>query len=100
MDEECLVEPFEKAVTVQQIRDADRTILSIGGMDCPNCATRIHNSLLAVDGVYRADVYLEFALADVFYDRGMVSAEILQEAVRRASHSSPHNYYALVIVAD
>jgi copper chaperone CopZ len=97
MDENCHVEPVEKAVTVQQIRAADRAILSVGGMGCPNCAMRIHNSLVAVDGVYRADVYLEFGAADVFYDGRLVSTDILTEAVRRAGNDDHHAYHAVLI---
>ncbi len=100
MDTECRVEPVEKAVTIQQIQDANRAILSVGGMGCPNCAMRIHNSLIAVQGVYRADVYLEYALADVFYDSQVVSTEVLTAAVRRAGNGGGHDYYALVIAAD
>ncbi len=100
MDENCYVPPLDKAVTIQQIQAADRAILSVGGMACPNCAMRVHNSLIALDGVYRADVYLEFALADIFYDSQRVCTETLKEAVQRAGQAVHHNYYALVIAAD
>ncbi len=100
MDQNCYVEPVDKAVTIQQIQSADRAILSIGGMACPNCAMRVHNSLIAVEGVYRADVYLEFAAADIFYDRRIVSIETLTEAVRCAGDGGQHNYYGLLIAAD
>ena len=100
MHENCHVEPVEKAVTVQQIRDADRALLSVGGMGCSNCAMRVHNGLLALDGVYRADVYLNLALAEVYYDSRRVSTNILTEAVRRAGTDARHEYNALVISAE
>ena len=100
MDENCHVEPVEKAVTVQQIRAADRALLSVGGMGCPNCAMRVHNGLLAVDGVYKADVYLNISLAEVYYDSRKVSTAILMEAVRRAGENANHDYQALVIATD
>lgn len=100
MDENCHVEPVEKAVTLQQIQAANRAILSIGGMGCPSCAIRVRNSLIAVEGVYRADVYLEYNVADVSYDRRAVSTNALTEAVRRAGSDGQHDYFALVIAAD
>ncbi len=100
MDEQCHVEPIEKAVTVQQIRDSDRVLLSIGGMGCSNCALRIRNGLVAVDGVYRADVYLNIALAEVYYDSRKVSVDALKEAVHRAGDESRHEYHALVIATE
>ena len=100
MQETCHVEPVEKAVTVQQIRDADRALLSIGGMGCPNCAMRVHNGLIAVDGVYRADVYLNLALAEVYYDSRKLSIDTLLEAVQRAGNDRQHEYHALVIATE
>ena len=100
MDEDCHVEPLEKAVTLQQIQAASRAILSIGGMGCPNCAMRVHNSLVAVNGVYRADVYLKIGLAEVYYDRNKVSADVLTQVVQHAGTAVRHDYHALVIAAD
>ena len=87
-------------MTVQQIRDADRVLLSIGGMGCSNCAMRVRNALSALDGVYRADVYLNIALAEVYYESRKVSITSLQEAVYRAGNESRHEYHALVIATE
>src|SRR5512138_1437439 len=100
MDDKCYVKPVEKAVTLEQIQTADRAILSVGGMGCLDCAMRVHNSLVAVDGVYRADVYVELAAADIFFDGRMVSLDVLKEAVRRAGNDGQHEYFAQVILAD
>lgn len=100
MQDNCHVEPVEKAVTVQQIRDADRALLSIGGMGCSNCALRVRNGLTAVDGVYRVDVYLNLALAEVFYDSRRISTNVLTEAVHRAGNDGHHDYHALVIASE
>lgn len=100
MDENCHVEPVEKAVTVQEIEEADRAFLAVGGMGCPNCAARVHNGLLALDGVYRADVSLEFAMADVLYDSQKISTDALIEAVRRAGNDGQHEYHAALIVEE
>ncbi len=100
MDENCHVDPVEKAVTVQQIRAASRALLTIGGMACPNCAMRVHNGLLAVDGVYRADVYLNISLAEVYYDERKASDADLVQAVQLAGNDTHHDYHAVVISAE
>ncbi len=97
MNENCHVEPVEKAVTAEQVHNADRALLSIGGMGCSNCAMRVCNGLIAVDGVYRADVYLNMGMAEVLYDSTKLSAEALTEAVRQAGNDGHHEYHALVI---
>lgn len=100
MDEQCHVEPVKKAVAVQQIRDADRALLSISGMGCSNCALRVRNGLLALDGVYRAGVYLNIDLAEVYYDKRRISMDALKEAVYRAGNDGRHEYQALVIAVE
>lgn len=100
MQANCHVEPVDKAVTVQQIRDSDRVLLSIGGMGCSNCAMRVHNRLIALDGVYRADVYLNLALAEVYYDSRKLSTDVITEAVHQAGDDRQHEYYALVIATE
>ena len=97
MDENSHVDPLEKAATAQELQAADRAYLAVGGMGCPNCAMRVHNGLLALDGVYRADIFLEFAMADVLYDSQRVSTEALIEAVRRAGNDGHHEYHAMLI---
>ncbi len=100
MEESCHVQPVEKAYTLQQVRDADRILLSIGGMGCSSCAMRVHNGLIAMDGVYRADVYLNLALAEVYYDGARLSAQVLIEAVSQAGNDGRHEYHAMVIANE
>jgi copper chaperone CopZ len=100
MDANCHVEPVEKAITIQQLRDADRALLSVGGMGCSNCAKRVRNSLTVLDGVYRADVYLNIALAEIYYDSRKLSTNALIDAVHRAGADGQHEYNAMLIAAD
>ncbi|MCZ2076985.1 MAG: hypothetical protein DCC59_06320 [Chloroflexi bacterium] len=69
-------------------------------MGCPNCATRVRNSLLSLDGVYGVDVYLNMAMAEVSYDRRRVSGEALMNAVARAGNDGRHEYRAQLISAE
>ena len=101
MDENCHVEPIYKdAVSADALRNADSATLAIWGMGCPNCATRVRNSLLSLEGVYGVDVYLNMALAEVRYDSQNVSVNVLVEAVARAGNDGRHEYRAQLLAAE
>lgn len=97
MDENCYVEPIYKSASADQIRNADNALLAVWGMGCENCATRVRNSLLALEGVYGVDIYLNMALAEVRYDSQKISAENLVEAVSHAGNDGRHEYRAQLI---
>lgn len=100
MDENCYVEPiYKNTVSDEERRKADSALLTVQGMGCENCAMRVRNSLLALDGVYGVDVYLNMATAEVSYDRKKVSADALVNAVARAGNDGRHEYRAQLIVA-
>lgn len=99
MDDDCHIEPIIKTASADQIRNADSALLVVSGMGCPNCVTRVRNSLLALEGVFSADVYLTAAMADVQFDGRKVSAKMLMEAVSRAGNDGRHEYRAELISA-
>lgn len=100
MDENCHVEPIYKdAVSHEELRNADSALLAVWGMGCPNCATRVRNSLLSLEGVYGVEVYLNMAMAEVSYDSRKVTAQSLVEAVARAGNDGRHEYRAQLIAA-
>ena len=70
--------------------------LSVGGMGCPRCATRVRNGLLALPGVILAEVFLERGLAAAAYDPVQVSPEDLVRAVAGAGSDGRHRYWAEV----
>ena len=101
MDENCYVEPIDKnPASADEILSADRATLVVWGMGCPNCATRVRNSLLSVDGVYSVDIYLDMALAEVAYDSVKVSTDSLVNAVSRAGNDGHHEYRAELVAAE
>ena len=100
MDENCYVEPiYKNAVSDEERRKADSALLAVRGMGCENCATRVRNSLLSLDGVYGVDVYLNMATAEVSYDSKKVSADALVNAVARAGNDGRHEYRAELVAA-
>ncbi|MCK6582514.1 MAG: heavy-metal-associated domain-containing protein [Anaerolineales bacterium] len=101
MDENCHVEPiYKNGISTEELRNADSALLAVWGMGCPNCATRVRNSLLALEGVYGVDVYLNMALAEVSYDSKRVSANELVSAVSRAGNDGRHEYRAQLIAGE
>ena len=100
MDENCYVEPiYKNAVSDEERRKADSALLAVRGMGCENCATRVRNSLLSLDGVYGVDVYLNMATAEVSYDSKKVSVDALVNAVARAGNDGRHEYRAQLVAA-
>lgn len=101
MEENCYVEPIYKtAVSAQQLQQADRATLTIWGMGCQNCVIRVRNSLLALEGVYGVDVYLNMALAEVMYDRKRVLPKQLVDAVAQAGNDGRHEYRAQLLATE
>jgi len=100
MDENCYVEPIYKTASVDQIQKADNATLAVWGMGCENCVTRVRNSLLALEGVYGVDVFLNMALAEVRYDSKKISTDALVTAVTSAGNDGRHNYRAELISAE
>jgi copper chaperone CopZ len=101
MDENCYVEPiYKNGVSAEQIQKADRATLAVWGMGCENCATRVRNGLLSLEGVYGVDVYLNMALAEIIYDRKKVTAADLITAVTRAGGDGRHEYRAKLIAFE
>jgi copper chaperone CopZ len=101
MDENCYVEPiYKNMASTDQLQKADKATLIVWGMGCENCATRVRNSLLSLDGVYGVDVYLNMAVAEVSYDREKASPRELVIAVSRAGNDGRHQYRAELIAME
>ena len=101
MDENCYVEPiYRDLVPAEQLQKADKATLIVWGMGCPNCATRVRNSLLALDGVYGVDVYLNMAVAEVSYDSQKVMPMDFAAAIAKAGNDGRHEYRAQLVAME
>ena len=101
MDENCHVEPiYKNAIPADQMQKADKATLIVWGMGCQNCATRVRNSLLALEGVFGVDVYLNMALVEVSYDREKTAPTALVVAVSRAGNDGRHQYRAQLVAME
>lgn len=95
--QECHVDPLEKPVDRIALRNAMAAYLTVEGMGCPRCATRVRNGLLSLTGVIVADVFLEDRLAAVAFDPGKVSPGELVGAVAYAGNDGRHSYRAVPV---
>ena len=99
MDENCYVEPrYKDMPSMAELQDARHVTLAVSGMGCPNCANRVHNQLISLEGVYGVDVYLHMALAVVIFDKNKISPGQLIAAVTEAGNDGRHEYRAEITV--
>jgi copper chaperone CopZ len=101
MDKTCHVETIRKInASVEQIQRADHATLSVQGMGCENCVTRVRNSLMSTTGVYGVELFLNLKLAEIKYDSRQASVADLIQAVARAGNDGRHEYRAELISAE
>jgi len=101
MEDNCYVEPiYKNAVSRDQLQQADYATLVVWGMGCQNCVTRVRNSLLALEGVFGVDVYLNMALAEVIYDGKKLVPSELVTAVSGAGNDVRHKYRAELLATE
>ncbi|HEY4721048.1 MAG TPA: heavy-metal-associated domain-containing protein, partial [Anaerolineae bacterium] len=72
------------------------TRLRVSGMYCPICATRIHSSLVALDGVLNAQVNHLVGVVDVIFDSNSTSVPALIRAVIQAGDDNRYTYRATI----
>lgn len=97
----CHVEPVEKQITPQEQANLTDARMLIWGMGCPNCAARVRNSLLGLEGVVEAIIDHNTGVGRIFYNPSMVTGGELESAVVRAGGDGRHEYAGkLVVVAS
>jgi copper chaperone CopZ len=82
---------MEKEVSAEALHSAKVSVLA------PNCALRVHNSLLLVPGVHQVEVDLEHSRAVVRWDPAVIQPDTLIEAVSRAAVGTHHDYRAYFV---
>jgi copper chaperone len=93
----CHVDITEKTFEGDLPAGLSQAQLQVGGMGCPNCAARVHNALLGLDGVFKAQVDLEQAMAEVLYDSQQVAPQALMLAIELIGKQTNHNYQAQLL---
>ena len=94
MDKSCHGESLQKIVTAEEQQATALIRLGVQGMGCPNCAARVRNGLLALNGVTEAEVDHLTGLADVGFNPNLVAVPALIQAVAQAGNDGRHRYRA------
>ena len=97
MDENCHIEPVEKISAAAERRNVETALLAVRGMGCPNCETRVRNSLLSLKGVVNAYVDRIAGMAGAAFNPEMANVEMLISAVARAGNDGRHEYGARLL---
>jgi len=97
MDENCYVEPIQKNATAEERQKIEKALFVVWGMGCPNCAARVRNSLLLLNGVVNAYVDHTAGVAGVIYNPELATVEMLISAVARAGNDGRHEYGARLL---
>lgn len=69
--------------------DAENVVtldFDVEGMTCTGCETTVKNSLGRLDGVVDAEASFETGKAKVQYDKSLVTAEDMEEAIEQAGY--------------
>ena len=98
-DKRCIIERLEKTVGRESLLTAMTAFFDVWNMDCPNCATWVHNSLLQLDGVLRVDVFFQQGVAVVTYDPKKIAINNLTQAVVKAGSEVCH-YYGIELIGQ
>jgi copper chaperone CopZ len=97
MSEHCHVEPVQKVATIEELAASTTVVLMVWGMGCPNCAARVRNSLLSVNGATQAYVDHTLGMAKVVFNPNLTTIAELISAVGRAGGDGRHEYRAVPI---
>ncbi len=97
MNSNCHIDPIQKTVTAEERETVSRALLAVWGMGCPNCAMRVRNGLVGLEGVIEAYVDHTVGVARVTFNPNMVAVPALIEAVARAGNDGRHEYHAVLV---
>lgn len=75
----------------------DVVTLAIAEMECPSCANRIRNALLAQKGVVEAEMDVSATLGRVWYDPARVSVGEILRVVIAVGEGTQHQFLPVVL---
>lgn len=98
MQDICHVDLIEKEPTADELKEIQTVYLTVWGMRCPNCASRVRNSLLSLHGVLDASVDHTLGLAEVVYNPHLCTPSALADAVSQCGADGHHTYRAMLAI--
>lgn len=98
MEKDCHVEPVQKTPSSEEMESSEMIFLSVQIMGCRNCANRVQNSLIQIEGVIDAEVSHTAEIAEIYYNPELTNQAALVEAVARAGRNGRHEYQAQILI--
>lgn len=97
MDDNCEIKPIQKTIAEEEKRTIQVSYISILGLNCPNCATRVRNALLNTYGVVDALIDHNDGLGEISYNPDLVNQSQILNAVSMAGGDGIHSYSAHIL---
>lgn len=88
---------IQKPVDREAIVQAEAVYLTIWNMDCPDCATWLHNGLIQLDSVLLVDVFYKQGVGVIIYAPAMTTPDALLQVVQKIGEEACHYYGAEII---
>lgn len=88
---------IQKLLDSEVLAQAEAIYVSIWNMDCPDCATWLHNGLIQPDSVLKVDVFYEQGVAVIIYASGKTTPLELLNVVQKIGKETCHYYVAEII---
>lgn len=97
MSEHCHVEPVQKIASDEELAACTTATLLVSGLGCPNCAARVRNGLLSINGAIEAHVDHTLGIVKVMFNPDLTTISALIDAVAQAGRDGRHEYRAVSI---
>lgn len=88
---------IQKPVDSEVLAQAEAVYVSIWNMDCPDCATWLHNGLIQLDSVLMVDVFYEQGIGVIIYAPARTTPTELLKVVKNIGKEVCHYYGAEII---
>ena len=88
---------IQKPVDTEALTQAEAIYLSIWNMDCPDCATWLHNGLIPLDSVLMVDVFYKQGVGIIVYSPAMTTPDELLTVIQKIGQEACHYYGAEII---
>jgi copper chaperone CopZ len=89
------VTPLAPRVPPEALEGCAVVCLAIAEMECPDCANRIRNALLAHPGILEAEMDARAALAHVWHDPARVGVSEILSIVTVLGEGTQHRFLAV-----
>src|SRR3990172_12169903 len=88
---------IQKPVDCEALAQADAVYVSIWNMDCPDCATWLHNGLIKLESVLKVDVFYKQGVGVIIFVPSITTPDELLHVIQKIGREACHYYGAEII---